>query len=302
MDSPLRCPDWCQVVEIQQQRLPCDHPSLIWLKKQFPSLGNSACAIARVTALRFQNARRKKESDAMVDDADNPDDVPFVSTGFSNPPARPLNPAIFEDPQSGSVPAPLRDQPETQGTTADHVALEARGTAMSAGSAQFTLTSNAPGLTVTPARRLIVGKVVIANKAAIYFQALQLELQIEGRIVIAREERSNSESVEELEALKQSVAALRTAISEEATGQDDEAGIGAKALSIKDGLLNWWTKDHVTILDRAYNMSLFAGGLGLCCASGILPAITVGVIIRGKEITDALKAGVDLLKSVGSGD
>jgi hypothetical protein len=158
------------------------------------------------------------------------------------------------------------------------------------------------GLTVTPARRLIVGKSVIANKAAIYFQAVQLELQIQDRLDRAREERSNSESLEELGALKHSVAALRTAISEEGLGQDDEAEIGARALSIKDGLLNWWTKDHVTILDRALNMSLFAGGLGLCAAFGIIPAITVGVIIRGKEITDALKAGVDLLKSVGSGD
>jgi hypothetical protein len=105
-----------------------------------------------------------------------------------------------------------------------------------------------------------------------------------------------------LETLKRSVTALRTAIAEEGTGQNDEAEIGAKALSIKDCLLNWWNKDHVTILDRAYNMSLFAGGLGLCCAFGILPAITAGVIIRGKEITDALKADVELLKLAGSGE
>jgi len=82
---------------------------------------------------------------------------------------------------------------------------------MSAGGAHFEVIRNDAGLTVTPARRLTVGKSVIANKAAIYFQAVQLELQIQDRLDRAREERSNSESLEELEAFKHSVAALRTA-------------------------------------------------------------------------------------------
>jgi hypothetical protein len=37
-----------------------------------------------------------------------------------------------------------------------------------------------------------------------------------------------------------------------------------QALSLADGLRNWWTADHSSICNKVLNMGLFAGGLMKC--------------------------------------
>jgi hypothetical protein len=126
----------------------------------------------------------------MADDADKPDDAPFVAVASPVPPARPFNPAIFDPPDdivpipaSQPVPLPLRIQMESQdGAAADHVALEARGTAMSAGSANFTVTGNDAGLIVTRAPTTVIGKAVLGNKAALQLAAFSLRASLDAKL------------------------------------------------------------------------------------------------------------------------
>ncbi len=228
----------------------------------------------------------------MVDDADKPDDVPFVPVQ-SVPPAVPFKPAIFEDPQSGSVPLPLRDQSETQGTAADHVALEARGTAMSAGSAHFTVTGNDAGLIVTRAPTTPIGRAVLGNKAALQLAAFSLRASLDARIEQIQAERSNSEDPAQYEDLRRRVDEFLIA-----SMSDDEGPVVATTLSIADGLRNCWTVDHLGICNKALNMGLFAGGLAICGLAGALGPVSVpivGALVGGKEVVSALESCVKLL-------
>jgi hypothetical protein len=229
----------------------------------------------------------------MVDQKDPSEETPPVFVEFSQPqPQRqPRRDAVYQSGPAGP-PFPPPGIPPVN----SQVELAARSTIMTAGTANFAVTSNDADLTVTRSQRLVVGKIVIANKAAIYFQAVQLELQLQDQIDRAIEERSNSVSVEKLEAICVSVRNLRNGLSAETS--PDEAEIGARALSIKDGVLDWWANDHVKILDAAYNTVLFAGCLGLIYTFGTVPAVVAGSIVRGKQVGDALKTGVDFLKSL----
>jgi hypothetical protein len=242
--------------------------------------------------LRFQNARRTKESDAMVDDADKPHEVPFMP--ISVPPTRPFNPAIFEDPQSGSVPLPLRDQPETQGeTSSDHVALEARGTAMSAGSAHLTVTGNDAGLIVTRAPTTVIGMAVLGNKATLQLAAFSLRASLDAKLEQMRTDRSNSEDPAQFEDMRRRVDKFLIA-----SMADDEAPVVATTLSLADGLRNWWTADHSSICNKALNMGLFVGGLAICGLAGALGPVSVPIVatlVGGKDVVSALESCVKLL-------
>jgi hypothetical protein len=66
----------------------------------------------------------------------------------------------------------------------------------------------------------------------------------------------------------------------------------------KDGLANWWDRDHISILDRSFNMGLFAGGLALYANFDLIPLVAVATLIGGKEIGEAIRAAVALLKGI----
>jgi hypothetical protein len=227
----------------------------------------------------------------MVDQNELNEETPPVFGEFSQPLPRRVSNAVYQSGTAGppfpppGIP-PVNSQVELAGQASIMV---------KAGS--FGVIGNDADLIVTRSQRLVVGKIVIANKAAIYFQAVQLELQLQDQIDRAIEGRSNSVSVEKLEAICVSVRNLRIGLSAETS--PDEAEIGARALSIKDGVLDWWANDHVKILDAAYSTVLFAGCLGLIYTFGTVPAVVAGTIVRGKQVGDALKAGVDFLKSLG---
>ena len=84
-----------------------------------------------------------------------------------------------------------------------------------------------------------------------------------------------------------------------ATTAPAETILEEKALSIRRGFANWWRHDHVTILGRSFDMSLFAAGLGLCALAGVAPpaisAVVVAALIRGKDVAEALKAAAEIL-------
>lgn len=162
----------------------------------------------------------------------------------------------------------------------------------------LTLTGGSAELKITRPSSAAVGRAVIANRDAVLVQASSIELLLSGAIDRAREARSNSGNVPELETILVAVRDLRVMLLETAAAPA-EAGVGVQALSVKDGLAKWWAKDPVSILDRGYNMGLFLGGLILIGHFGLLPATIVASLIRGRDIAEAIKAAADLLKSIG---
>jgi hypothetical protein len=173
------------------------------------------------------------------------------------------------------------------------IALEARGTAMSAGSANLTVTGNDAGLIVTRAPTTVIGKAVLGNKAALQLAAFSLRASLDAKLEQIRVDRSNSEDPAQYEDLKRRVDEFLIA-----SMADDEAPIIATTLSLADGLRNWWTADHSSICNKALNIGLFAGGLAICGLAGALGPVSVPIVaslIGGKNVVSALESCVKLL-------
>jgi hypothetical protein len=144
-----------------------------------------------------------------------------------------------------------------------------------------------------------VGRTVIANRDAILVQAMSVELLLRGAIDREKAARSNSGSLPELDAILEAVNELRAMLLTTTAATPE---IGARALSFKDDLINWWNKDSASILDRGFNAGLFVGGLILCQHFGLVSAVTVAAALHGKEFTEAIKAVAEVLKNLRSGD
>jgi hypothetical protein len=155
-------------------------------------------------------------------------------------------------------------------------------------------------MTVTPRSPDAVGRVVIANRDSVIVQARTIELLLSGAIERAKETRSNSESLPDLEAIHGAAIDLLQSLLSSTTLTEGNAG--TNALSFKDGLVRWWSKDHASILDRSYNAGLFTAGLLLCATFGLIPAVTIATLIKGKEMKEVLESCVEVLKRLGVGD
>jgi hypothetical protein len=164
-----------------------------------------------------------------------------------------------------------------------------------AGAGYFKLRRGDADLSVRHAPRTVIGKAVLSNQLALQLAALSLLAALDAKLEQIREQRSNSEDFAQYEELKRRVEEFLAASS-----SAEEAPVVKSTLSLAAGLRNWWTADHASICNRALNISLLAGGLGICGlagAFGTVSVVTVGTLIAGKDIPAALEACVKLLKS-----
>lgn len=143
-----------------------------------------------------------------------------------------------------------------------------------------------------------VGRTASTNRDAILIQSASIQLLLKSAIERARATGSNSTDVPALEVLLAALDDLHELLM--ATAAPAEIAVGARAISFKDGLANWWDRDRVSILDRSFNMGLFAGGLMLCSHFGLVSAVTVATLVRGKEIGEALKEAAKMLPRRGT--
>jgi hypothetical protein len=141
-----------------------------------------------------------------------------------------------------------------------------------------------------------VGRAAIANKSAILLQASSIELLLRGLIDREKETRSNSGSLPELEALLTEVGNLRASLATATAAPE----VGALALSFKAGVLAWWAKDHVSIVDNCFKSSLFVLLMGLIVHFGLIPA-TIAATLLNKDVGEALKELAKLLKLLKGG-
>jgi hypothetical protein len=170
-------------------------------------------------------------------------------------------------------------------------------TGLSADGGAYSISGGNAGGGVTTTVR--IGRAAIANRDAILVQAMSVELLLRGAIDREKAARSNSGSLPELDAILEAVNELRAMLLTTTAATPE---IGAKALSFKDDLINWWNEDSASILDRGFNAGLFVGGLILCQHFGMVSAVTVAAALHGKEFTEAIKAVAEVLKNLRPGD
>lgn len=182
---------------------------------------------------------------------------------------------------------------ETSKSSIGEFAAPVRNVSLKADVGRFSISGSDANFTVTAP-----GKVVLANRDAILLQTTSIELLLTATIERMRAERSNSHSMSELDTLLAAVVDLKSMLILPAPSEES---VGAAALSLRNGLLNWWRQDHVQILDRGFTMGLFGAGLALVSHFGLLPAVTVASLIRGKDLVEAFKSAADLLGRVEKG-
>jgi hypothetical protein len=159
---------------------------------------------------------------------------------------------------------------------------------------EFSIQGGDVTLTVQRAPATMIVTAVRLNQAALQLAALSLLASLDAKLEQLRSERSNSEDPAQFEDLKRRVEEFLAASSSK-----DEVPIVETSFSLADGLGDWWNKDHVNICTKALNMGLFAGGLSICAAAGVLgplSVVTVGTLIAGKNFSGALEACAKLLK------
>ena len=170
-----------------------------------------------------------------------------------------------------------------------------QGVAIEVPSSQIRSTANPPeveaGRTV---RVTVIGRSVLNNQTALQLSALALLNSLDAKLAQLRDARSNSEDPATYEDLKRRVEDFLAGCS-----AAEEAPAVKSTLSLADGLKNWWANDHISICNKALNLGLFSGGLAICSLAGALgtpSVVTIGTLIAGKDIPDALAACVKLLK------
>jgi hypothetical protein len=129
-----------------------------------------------------------------------------------------------------------------------------------------------------------VGRTVRSNRDAILIQSTSIQLLLTNAIEGAKAERANSASVPELEQILSAVEVLHHLILVTAPPE----AIGEKAISFRQCVANWWTRDYASILDRSFDMGLFTAAVGICVLAGVVPAAIAAVIVRPTETVDVL--------------
>jgi hypothetical protein len=140
------------------------------------------------------------------------------------------------------------------------------------------------------ARATVIGRAVATNQVAIQLAAVSLLNALNAKLEALHDARSNSEDAAVYENLKRLVEAFLA----------NEKPVVESTLSLAAGIRNWWTKDYLSICKTAMNISLFTGGLSVCALAGALGVsdasiVTVGALVGGKNVVDALNALAKLL-------
>lgn len=157
-----------------------------------------------------------------------------------------------------------------------------------AGVGEFKLTGGDAEFTLSRAPRTVIGRTVLSNQIAVRAAAISLLATLDLKLETSRIERTND--VSEFEDLRRLIEVFLAAMAD-----SDETPIVEATTSIAKGFRHYWDQEHVSICGKAVNTALFAAGLSFCAVAGALgidtaSIVTVGALVGGKNVADALKA------------
>jgi hypothetical protein len=152
-----------------------------------------------------------------------------------------------------------------------------------------------------PRARTAIGKAVLNSRVEIDWAAASFLFLIEERIETLRQERPNSEeakgavdaAIAELEDLKRRVEAFLGASTQFAANKAKEKAVVETTNSLAAGIADWWSKRHVQICDKAFDIGLFGIGVTTCLlagAGGVLAVAIPGAMVGGKPVVEVFKA------------
>jgi hypothetical protein len=155
-----------------------------------------------------------------------------------------------------------------------------------------------PSFTIDPSpapASTTIAVTVLRNRAEIDLLAASFLVLIEDRLEALRQERSNSDEaaalITDYEDLKSRVEAFLARASQFAEKKTTESAVVAATTSFADGIGNFWSKHHVQICSKAYDMGLFGIGVAISSLAGNPLAIAIpGVIVGGKPVLEAIKS------------
>jgi hypothetical protein len=147
--------------------------------------------------------------------------------------------------------------------------------------------------TVVATVHTAIGSTRTANRDAILIKSTTVRLLLTAAIDRARAERSNSAGIPELEAILAAVDDLHEMVS---TASVPTEVARAKVTTFKQGLLNWWDRDHVEIIGNSFNAGLFTALMELTAQVGLVQAVTIATLLKGKDIVEALTALAKILR------
>jgi hypothetical protein len=157
--------------------------------------------------------------------------------------------------------------------------------------------------------RTKVGVAVLRNEVQIELAAAAFLSLIEVKLASLRAELPNSDegisardrSIADCEKLKRDVEAfLASARGFVAGATQEEAPVEKAAMSIAEGIQDWWTENHVRICQAPYDIAMLAAGLTVCSladVTGPLAIAVTGALVGGKTVVDAIKAAASLVKT-----
>src|SRR5947207_1145161 len=145
-----------------------------------------------------------------------------------------------------------------------------------------------------------IGRAVETNRAPLALAATTFLALVEERLLALRLEydRLNSDDGKEIAAaqiadyedLKQRIKRF---LQEFSARTSDEGKIVEATTSFADGVRNWWSRDHVSICNKAFDRISFGAALGVCLlagAGGQLSVIAATSLVVGKPFTEVLSA------------
>jgi hypothetical protein len=219
-----------------------------------------------------------------------------IGLGWHQPLSQPRPQTSTHLPQGGLVEPPFAPPVHVEARLTGVEATAEAGTpsvivnrTIAAESGHYKIEGNAAGLVV----KRVIGRAVATNRVAIQLAAVSLLNALNAKLEALHDERSNSEDAAPYQNLKRLVEEFLAA-----QAKNEEEPIVESALSLAAGIRQWWTQDHISICNKALNISLFTGGLAICGLAGALgpvSVVTVGALVGGKDVASALESCVKLL-------
>ena len=152
-----------------------------------------------------------------------------------------------------------------------------------------------------PDAKTSTGLIVLQNQAAIALSAAAFMLLVDDRLTSLREKNPNSEEskkerdqeIAEYENLKTCINEVLNTATQFVRREIEEEKVVEPTISFSNAISNWWTKRHVEICERAFDMGIFSLGLTICSLTGADSSLSVavaGAIAGGKNVVEAIKA------------